>query len=296
MNNITKEQAAPVKSIDPGTAIGQVSLTVADLARSLTFYSEALGFEVLRQDASTATLGAAGKPLLMLTEHRGAKPWPRDIPDSYTGLYHFAILMPSRADLGLWLRHWLELGFPLPGQGDHLVSEALYLSDPDGNGIEIYQDRPRDQWRHVNGQIKMATDPVDIRGMLDEGARSGKSWAGLPAGTTVGHIHLQVGDIRQAATFYHDILGFDIMAHMPSALFISAGGYHHHIGLNIWHSAGKSAAPEGTAGLRHFTITLPNQEARADVVGRLDAADIAYTEEDDVVVRDPWGTTIRLHV
>jgi catechol 2,3-dioxygenase len=296
MNNTTNHTAAPAASIDPATAIGQVSLAVADLARSLTFYTEALGFAVLERDASTVTLGAAGVPLLVLTEHSGAKPWPRDTPDGYTGLYHFAILMPTRADLGLWLRHWLDLGFPLPGQGDHLVSEALYLSDPDGNGIEIYQDRPRDQWRYANGQIKMATDPVDIRGVLAEGARSGRSWTGLPAGTTVGHIHLQVGDIRQAADFYHGVLGFDIMASMPTALFISAGGYHHHIGLNIWHSAGASAAPEGTAGLRHFTITLPNQEAKAEVVARISASEIPYTEADDVVVQDPWGTTIRLHV
>jgi catechol 2,3-dioxygenase len=296
MNNTTDQTTAPAVSIDSATAIGQVSLTVADLARSLTFYTEALGFSVLERDASTVTLGAAGAPLLLLTEHSGAKPWPRDTPDGYTGLYHFAILMPTRADLGLWLRHWLDLGFPLPGQGDHLVSEALYLSDPDGNGIEIYQDRPRDQWRYANGQIKMATDPVDIRGVLAEGVRSGRAWSGLPAETTVGHIHLQVGDIRQAADFYHGVLGFDIMAHMPTALFISAGGYHHHIGLNIWHSAGASAAPEGIAGLRHFTITLPNQEARAAVVGRIAAANIAYTEADDVVVQDPWRNTIRLRV
>jgi catechol 2,3-dioxygenase len=205
--------------------------------------------------------------------------------------------MPTRADLGRWLRHWLELGYPLPGQGDHLVSEALYLSDPDGNGIEIYQDRPRDQWVRVNGQIQMATDPVDIRGLLSEGDRAGKPWTGLPAGTKLGHMHLQVGDIDLAEAFYHRVLGFDIVVRMPSALFISAGGYHHHIGMNIWHSTDAPAAPEGTAGLRFFTVVFPSEEARQAVVSRIEAASIPYTRSgDSIVVQDPWNTTILLVV
>lgn len=289
-----QSQHAPVASIDPGTEVGVVSLTVADLGRSVGFYTEDIGLSVLDRTDGGATLGVAGAPLLLLTEHRGARPWPHD-RYGYTGLYHFAILVPTRADLGRWLRHWLELGYPLPGQGDHLVSEALYLSDPDGNGIEIYRDRPRDEWGWENGQVRMASDPVDIQGLLVEAERSEGPWTGLAAGTYLGHIHLQVGDIAEAAAFYHGVLGFDIVAEMPSALFVSAGGYHHHIGMNIWHSRGASPAPEGTAGLRYFTIVLPTEEARAAVLARLDAAGISYTRQDEAIsVEDPWRNTILL--
>ncbi len=291
-----QQPSSSVVSIHPATDVGLLSLTVADLARSLTFYTELLGFEVLQSDARSAVLGAAATPLLILSAHDGAQPWPND-RYGYTGLYHFAILMPTRADLGRWLRHWLELGNPLPGQGDHLVSEALYLSDPDGNGIEIYQDRPRDQWQIVNGQIRMASDPVDIRGLLTDADKAGTPWTGLPAGTTLGHIHLQVGDIERAGTFYHDILGFDIVASMPSALFVSAGGYHHHIGMNIWHSKNAPAAPAGTAGLRFFTIVLPSEDARRDVLARVEAAGLSYVRSGDtVVLRDPFDNVLLLVV
>lgn len=283
-------------SIHPATEVGLLSLTVADLARSIAFYGEALGFEVLQHDASEATLGAAGTPLLLLTEQAGAHPWPHDT-HGYTGLYHFAILMPSRADLGRWLRHWLELGHPLPGQGDHLVSEALYLSDPDGNGIEIYQDRPREQWVRVNGQIQMGSDPVDIQGLLTAGEQADRPWTGLPAGTKLGHMHLQIGDIARAEAFYHGILGFDLVFRLPTALFISAGGYHHHIGLNTWHSQGAPAAPAGTAGLRFFTVVLPSEEARQAVVSRIEEAGLPVTRSGaTITVQDPWNNTILLVV
>ena len=292
----TQQQHTPATSIDPATNVGFVSLTVADLERSVAYYTTALGFTVLDRSDGAVTLGVAGTPLLMLVERPGAKPWPHD-QYGYTGLYHFAILLPQRADLGRWLRHWLELGYALPGQGDHLVSEALYLSDPDGHGIEIYRDRPRDEWTRVNGQIQMASDPVDIRGLLDDAARSGEPWRGFPAGTRVGHIHLQAGDIAQARAFYHDVLGFDVIAAMPSALFISAGGYHHHIGLNTWHSKGAPPAPADTASLGFYTVDLPSEEARAVVVARLDAAGIAHADAADAIaVRDPFGNTLLLRV
>ncbi len=291
-----QQRAATPIAIDPAAHVGMLSLAVANLERSLTFYTHDFGFELLRRDDGNATLGVAGTPVLLLTERPGAHPWPRE-RSSYTGLYHFAILVPSRADLGRWLRHWLEVGQPLPGQGDHLVSEALYLSDPDENGIEIYADRPRDQWRWSNGQVQMATGPVDIRGLLAEAAQHNEPWTGLAPGTKLGHMHLQVGDIAQATTFYHDILGFDIVAAMPSALFISAGGYHHHIGMNTWHSRGAGPAPADSVGLRFFTIELPSEEARAAVVARLRSAGIECADAGDVVaVRDPWQNTILLHV
>ncbi len=292
----TQQQHTPATSIDPATAVGLVALIVADLERSVAFYTTALGFTVLDRGEGAATLGVAGTPLLLLREQAGARPWPHD-QYAYTGLYHFAVLLPTRADLGRWLRHWLELGYPLPGQGDHLVSEALYLSDPDGHGIEIYRDRPRDEWTWMDGQVRMAADPVDIHGLLEDAERSGEPWSGFPAGTRVGHIHLQAGDIAQARAFYHDVLGFDVVAQMPSALFISAGGYHHHIGLNTWHSKGAPPAPADTARLRFYTLDLPSDEARAAVVARLDAAGIAHADAAGaVLVRDPWQNALLLHL
>ena len=294
----TTDRAAEniARAIHPDTTVGLLSLTVSNLDRSVAFYTDGIGFTVLQRDDATATLGVAGAPVLLLTERAGAKPWPRE-QASYTGLYHFAILLPTRTDLGRWLRHWLERGFPLPGQGDHLVSEALYLSDPDENGIEVYRDRPRDEWRWANGQVRMEAEPVDIRGLLADAERANESWIGLPAGTRLGHIHLQVGDIAQAVTFYHDILGFDSVSGMPSALFVSAGGYHHHIGLNTWHSKGATPAPADMVGLRFFTINFPTEDARQEVLVRIAAAGLTTTQSGDAVaVQDPWRNTLLLQV
>lgn len=281
-------------SIHPATQIGPAALTVADLDRSLAFYTDALGMALLERNGQRAILGAGTTPLLLLTEQPDAKPFPGY---GATGLYHFAVLLPSRADLGRWLRHWLELGLPMPGQGDHLVSEALYLSDLDGNGIEIYRDRPRAEWTWDDGRVRMATDPVDIRGLLELAEAEGQPFEGMPQGTRLGHIHLQASDIAAARRFYHDILGFDVTAQLPGALFVSAGGYHHHLGLNTWQSRGAGPAPEGTAGLRFFTIELPNAAALEAVVARLDAAGIPYEREAGagaVIVRDPFANRVTL--
>jgi catechol 2,3-dioxygenase len=292
----TVAQPTPTAAIDPATEVGLLALTVADLERSLLFYTEAIGFAILQRDGNTATLGVSGRPLLILTEQPGAQPWPQG-GRSYTGLYHFPILMPTRADLGRWLRHWLELGLPVPGQGDHIVSEALYLADPDGHGIEVYRDRPREGWQWSNGQVRMGTGPVDIRGLLEEAARAGEPWTGQPSGTRLGHMHLQVGDIAEAVTFYHDILGFDIVARMPSALFVSAGGYHHHIGMNTWHSLRAGQPPADSVHLRFYTIDLPTDEARRAVLARLDTANIPHTAANGIVtLHDPWQNTILLQI
>jgi catechol 2,3-dioxygenase len=296
MDMATTEQQTPATSIDPATTVGLLSLSVSNLDRSVRFYTEAIGLTLLQRDTARATLGVGETPFLLLSEGPGARPWPRE-RQSYTGLYHFAILMPTRKDLGRWLRHWLDLGFPLPGQGDHLVSEALYLSDPDENGIEIYRDRPRSGWEWSMGQVRMATDPVDIRGLLAEAQQANEPWTGMPAGTRLGHIHLQVGDIAKAEAFYHDLLGFDVVARMPTALFVSAGGYHHHIGMNIWHSRGAAPAPADVVGLRFYTIDLTSEEARQAVVARLDAAGVPYLRAGEVIrVQDPWQNTILLQV
>jgi catechol 2,3-dioxygenase len=292
----SQPQPASGGSIAPETQIGVVSLAVANLDTSLKYYTQGIGFTVLEQHEGNATLGVPGTPLLFLIEEAGAKPFPHD-RYGYTGLYHFAILVPSRADLGRWLGHWVADGYPFPGQGDHLVSEAFYITDPDGNGIEVYRDRPHEEWPYVNGQLQMAADPIDIRGVLAAAEQEGKPWSGMAMGTRVGHMHLQVGDIAQAEAFYHGVLGFDVIFRMPSALFISAGGYHHHIGMNIWHSRGAGPAPAGIAGLHSFTITLPSQDARSDVLERVRAAGLTYSKAGDVVtVQDPWQNTIVLTI
>jgi catechol 2,3-dioxygenase len=283
-------------SIDPATSVGLLSLTVADLDRSLAYYTDIFGFKLLERGEGVATLGAGDAPLLLLTERAGAKAFPHDRP-GYTGLYHFAVLVPTRADLGRWLRHWLELGLPVPGQGDHLVSEALYITDPDGNGIEIYRDRPRDKWTWDDGRVRMAADPVDLRGVLAEGDALAQPWNGLPAGTRLGHMHLQIADIATARAFYVDTLGFDLVAEMPSALFVSAGGYHHHIGMNTWHSRGAGPTPDDTAGLRFFTIDFATEEARAAVLARLATANVPYAQHGDIaLVNDPFRTIIALRI
>jgi catechol 2,3-dioxygenase len=281
-------------SIDPGTDLGLVALTVGDFEGSLTFYQDVMGFKVLQQEAGRAVLGAGEKPLLVLREQAGAPPSPR----SATGLYHFAILLPSRADLGRWLLHLAETGYPLGGASDHLVSEALYLSDPEDNGIEVYRDRRRDEWpRDAEGNLQMATDPLDLHSVIAQAQADPKPWAGLPEGARLGHMHLQVADIAKARDFYHGVIGFDIMFDWEpmGALFISAGGYHHHLGLNTWHSKGSGPAPEGSGGLRYFTVVLPGQDALSAILARLDNADVAYRNEDGgVVVEDPFRNKILL--
>jgi len=289
-------------SIHPDTHIGLVTLRVADLERALNFYQGILGFQSIEQTPDVAILGAQddsttggrkATSLLALQKLTGAPPQPY----RSTGLYHVAILLPTRPDLGRALIRMAEAGLEI-GQGDHLVSEALYISDPDGNGLEIYRDRPRDTWNWSNSMVKMAADPVDIAGLIEEGRREEVQWQILPAGTRVGHIHLRVGDISQAEHFYHDILGFAVTASMPGALFVSAGGYHHHIGMNTWQSRGAGAAPQNTAGLQSFVIALPNRDALAEVRARLAAHDIAVQEEDEdmIIVADPWRNRVELKV
>src|SRR5215469_3507277 len=283
--------SAEAASIHPGTTIGRVELRVADLERSLQFYQQVLYFRLIERIGQKAVLGTEdGSPLLVLDEVPGASPQPR----RSTGLYHFAILVPGRPDLGRVLLRLADAGIAI-GQADHLVSEALYLSDPDRNGIEVYRDRPRDTWHWQNGLVQMATDPLDLQAIANEGLRDAGPWESLPSGTRIGHMHLQVADIPQAAHFYHTILGFDITQSLPGALFVSAGGYHHHIGLNTWNSRGADPAPENTAGLRSFEIVLPHQDALAAVRARLIAHHLPIDEQEQaIVVADPWRNRIRL--
>ena len=277
------------------TSMGAVHLTVSDLEQSLAYYREALGLEVLgdgRGDGR-ASLGAGGLELLVLVEEPGARP-----AYGHTGLYHFALLLPERADLAAWLTHVARERIRLVGLSDHFVSEAIYLTDPDGHGIEVYWDRPRDVWE---GQVggRMTTLPLDVQSLLGElEDPETTSFEGLPAGTVMGHVHLKVSAIADTVAFYRDALGFGLMAQLGAqAAFLAAGGYHHHLGANTWESAGASPPPAGTAALRHATIVLPDSSERDRVIDRLDrAGHTAGGSDEEPIALDPSGNALVLAV
>ena len=254
------------------THIGSVHLTVADLDAQRSFYEQALGLQVIDADGRTLRLGPDGGTVVL--ELTGDPDAPRR-PHGTTGLYHFAVLVPTRADLG----------------------EALYLNDPEGNGIEIYRDRPREEWpRDDEGTIQMATLPLDLDGVLGEVDGSEHVPPRMPAGTHIGHMHLQVAGLRDAEAFYSRVLGFDVMVRTyPGALFVSAGGYHHHIGLNTWESAGGSPPPEGSTGLRSFEVVLPSAEDAERVAAQArDAGADVSTSDGTAIVLDPWRDAVLL--
>jgi len=277
--------------ISARTAMGPVHLTVADLERSLAYYSRQVGLEQPARGEGRLSLGAGGRELLVLVEESGAGPSGR-----HTGLYHFALLLPERADLARWLAHAVRDRIPLVGLSDHFVSEAIYLSDPDGHGIEIYWDRPRESWE---GQVaeRMTTVPLDVDDLLRELPEpSSEPFDGLPTGTTMGHVHLKAAEIPRTVAFYRDLLGFDLMAELAqTAAFLSAGGYHHHLAANTWESAGAPPPPPGTAALRHATIVLPDAGELDRVLARLEAGRVVPEESPDgPLVRDPSGTALVL--
>lgn len=279
--------------IHPDTAVGPARLAVADMGRALRFYEGLLGMRPARRpDGAVALAAADGPPLLILEERPGARPKPRGT----TGLYHAAILLPSRLELARTLRQLAQARYPLSGASDHLVSEALYLDDPDGNGLEIYADRPRSAWPRAGDGVRMTTDPFDVDGVLAELDRDPAPFAGLPAGTTLGHMHLHVADLRAAEAFYVGVLGFQLMQRFgPSALFVSAGGYHHHLGLNIWQGQGAPAPPADAVGLRHFAVRLPDAPSLAAVLERVRAAGLAAEETaEGVLLRDPAQNALLL--
>ena len=281
--------APPEYRLPDETRLGRVRLEVDDLERSLEYYQQVLGMSVHERTAGVAALGpAGGSPLIELHERPGARPVPRH---GRLGLYHFALLLPDRPSLGRFLGHLAALGVRA-GMSDHLVSEAIYLSDPDGLGIEVYADRPRSGWRYDGRQLAMATEPLDARSVLaDAGA---EPWAGAPAGTVMGHVHLHIGDLDAGAAFYHAALGFDktVWAY-PGALFLSAGGYHHHLGTNTW-AAQALPATEGDARLLDWEIVLPAAERDRAAESLLRAGHRLDRVDGDVIARDPWGTSVRL--
>ena len=276
------------------TRLGRVRLQVADLARSLAFYEQVLGFKISERATGRACLSAHGdcRVLVELVERRGARPMT---PRGRLGLYHFAILLPDRPSLGRFVRHLMEKGVRA-GAGDHLVSEAFYLSDPDGLGIEVYADRPRDTWRRVGRELMMATDPVDVRALV--AAAGDAPWTGMPDGTVIGHVHLHVGDVAMAGAFYSEALGFDrIVWSYPQALFLGAGGYHHHLGTNTWAGPGAQPPSEDDARLLEWTIELPDAASVHAAAASLGAAGHAIERADDAfTVADPWGTRVKVRV
>ncbi len=276
--------------LSPSTTVGAVHLTVSDLERSLDYYGTAIGLDLLDRSAGRASLGAGGRELVVVVEEPEARP-----AFGRTGLYHFALLVPERADLARWLAHAGRDRVRLVGLSDHFVSEALYLSDPDQHGIEIYCDRPRELW---DGQVaaRLTTLPLDVADLfsvLEDPATA--PFDGLSAGTTMGHVHLRVASIPDTVVFYRDVIGFGLMAQLGGqAAFLSAGGYHHHLGANTWESAGGAPPPVGSAALRHATIVLPDAAERDLLLGRIAHAGVEVRGGDRPSVVDPSGNELVL--
>jgi catechol 2,3-dioxygenase len=250
------------------SAIGAVSLNVASLARLLPFYQDTIGLKIHRQEGKTVALGTGGEDLLILHENPEA-PRVRGV----TGLYHFAILLPSREALALQLKHFAETRTQLQGLSDHFVSEAIYLADPEGNGIEIYRDRPRSEWYDANGEFQMGTVAMDVDGVFSALEDPDKAeWQPMPVDTVMGHIHLHVHDVKAAEAFYGKLLNMDVLINMGSASFMSYEGYHHHLGANIW--AGRIVRPENIQGLKSYEIRVPEAIPVDGLLGKLDAAGV----------------------
>jgi catechol 2,3-dioxygenase len=247
--------------------MGTVHLEVADLDRSLTYYEKALGLFEHERDGSRVVLGTGGEDLLVLYEEPGSQP-----SFHYSGLYHYALLVPDRNALAAFLVHAARERVQLMGMSDHFVSEAIYLRDPDAHGIEVYWDRPREVWEGRVGE-RMTTLPLDTRDLLSElEDPHTHDFEGLPKATTMGHVHLRVSAVHPVVRFYRDTLGFGLMAELDGqAAFLGAGGYHHHIGANSWESAGRPQAPPGVATMKHLTVLLPDADAVETAAADLDA-------------------------
>jgi catechol 2,3-dioxygenase len=280
-------------SLGAGTRVGTVELTVTDLDRSVAYYQDAIGLKQHRREGDTAALGAGGEDLLRLTENPAARPQGR-----HAGIYHFALLHPSRVELARALRRLAVTRTPINGASDHGVSEAIYLADPDGIEVELYRDRPRDEWgTKPDGSLDIYTAHLDLDDVLTEASADGDE---VPRhadeGLVMGHVHLFANDLHDAVVFHRDVLGLDTMATIPSAAFLSAGGYHHHLGVNTWRGEGIPPAPgDEVVGLRHWNLVLESPEELETVATRLDAAGAPVEREDDALTtRDPAGISVRL--
>lgn len=283
--------APPGFRLPDDTHIDSVRLQVADLDRSIAYYKGVLGMHVLARTDGAAELGSADdrRALIRLVEKPDAQHVPRR---GLLGLYHFAVLLPNRAALGRFVAHLGEIG-SYAGMSDHLVSEAVYLTDPDGLGIEVYADRSPDTWKTRDRQLEMSTKPLDVASVLAEAA--GQKWDGMPAGTRIGHVHFHVGNLDEAAQFYHAGLGMDkIVWSYPGALFMSAGGYHHHVATNTW-ASGASVASDDDARLLDWELVVPDSESVQAAAASIAAAGFSVDRDGDVLVADdPWGIRVRV--
>jgi catechol 2,3-dioxygenase len=271
--------------------IGAVGLRARDLSRLTDFYNQAIGLQLIDRDGKSARLGAGGVTLLELESAPNATP---DDPRT-AGLYHTAFLQPTRSDLGRWLVHAARNRVALTGASDHLVSEAIYLDDPEGNGIEVYRDRLPEEWRWNGDRIQMATDRLNLDDLAMQAGNTG--YASAPDGLRIGHIHLRVGDLGVTQQFYCDTLGLEPTAGRNGALFMSSGRYHHHIGSNTWHSAGAGKRDDDRAGLSWFAIEAADAAQRDTVLARLKGANVPLTSSaQSSEVRDPFGTRVRFSV
>ncbi|MBM7620934.1 catechol 2,3-dioxygenase [Bacillus tianshenii] len=277
----------------PNTFVGEVVITVADIDRSLAFYQEFIGFKVLKKSEKKATLTADGMTALLSIEQ------PEDVSPKgrrTTGLYHFAILLPDRRNLGSFIQHLIQNKHSIQGASDHLVSEALYMADPDGNGIEVYTDRPSSSWNWQGQEVEMTSEALDIQSILSES--EGTEWNGLPSGTRMGHIHLHVAELAESANFYTKGLGFDIVnRYGGQALFLSSGKYHHHIGLNTWNGVGAPKPENNSVGLKHFTLVIPSEEMFEKIISQLKDVSAEILKNDEgIFTIDPSGNRIKLLV
>ncbi|MCG1022602.1 VOC family protein [Sutcliffiella horikoshii] len=275
----------------PTTYVGEVMIKVEDLQRSIEFYTNVIGFKVLEHTESKAVFSADGlTPLLTIEQPKGIQPKQQRT----TGLYHFALLLPSRADLGSIIHHFIDKGVRLQGASDHLVSEALYLADPDGNGIEIYRDRPAGEWNWNGPEVEMASIALDVEELLKEGQAT--PWSGLPEATVMGHIHLHVSGLKDTEKFYTEGLGFEVVTRYGGqALFISTERYHHHIGLNTWNGVGAPAPAGNTVGLEWFSLMFSSEEKKLATVDRLTSLGSKVEWVDGYYYTyDPSGNKIKL--
>jgi len=288
-----KPSAIPTAASRAPVHIGAVGMTVRDLDRLTAYYRDLLGLTVQEHTGQSALLGAGGVTLLELI--RGPDALPDDQREA--GLYHNAFLMPTRADLARWILHVAKNRVPIVGASDHDVSEAIYLDDPEGNGVEVYSDRPREMWRRDGEFIFQKTDPLDIDAIIREIDPATASYPCAPAGLRIGHIHLRVGNIARAEGFYCSTLGLDVTRRRNGATFLSSGGYHHHVAVNTWHSNGARARDGRRAGLDWFSMEITDQATSDGLKERLDAAGVAIDAiPGGYAAMDPWGTRIRFTI
>jgi catechol 2,3-dioxygenase len=287
----TQSTGSPSGSLlGDATRLGGVELTITDLERALDFYTRVLGLSVRELDDRSAALGAGGEDLVTLRVVPGARPAGR-----HAGLYHYALLFPSREELARVGRRVAESRTRIDGASDHGTHEAIYLPDPDGNGIELAADRPREQWPDMRGGDLFGSgpEPLDVGALFATIAEERRPSPLAEPGLRVGHMHLHVGDLEPATRFYRDGLGFELMAAMPSAVFVAAGGYHHHVAFNTWRGAGVGPAPEDAVGLRHWTLISENAAERDAVIGRLRALGVTLEQRPDgTLARDPSANAV----